>query len=72
MPDLQQLRAEAEAAIGAAGSASELEEMRVRYLGSKSQLTQALRSIGELPPEQRGPSSRRASSTAGWPRTAST
>jgi phenylalanyl-tRNA synthetase alpha chain len=54
MPDLQQLRAEAEAAIGAAGSASELEELRVRYLGRKSQVTQALRSIGELPPEQRG------------------
>jgi phenylalanyl-tRNA synthetase alpha chain len=55
MPDLQQLRGEAEAAIGAAGSASELEELRVRYLGRKSQLTQALRSIGELPAEQRGP-----------------
>jgi phenylalanyl-tRNA synthetase alpha chain len=55
MPDLQQLRAEAEAAIGAAGSASELEELRVRYLGRRSQLTQALRSIGELPAEQRGP-----------------
>ena len=55
MADLQQLRADAEAAIGAAGSASELEELRVRYLGRKSQLTQALRSIGELPPEQRGP-----------------
>jgi phenylalanyl-tRNA synthetase alpha chain len=54
MPDLQQLRAEAEAAIRAAGSASELEELRVRYLGRKSELTQALRSIGELPPEQRG------------------
>jgi phenylalanyl-tRNA synthetase alpha chain len=55
MPDLQQLRAEAEAAIGAAGSAAELEELRVRYLGRKSELTRALRSIGELPPEQRGP-----------------
>jgi phenylalanyl-tRNA synthetase alpha chain len=55
MPDLQQLRGEAEAAIGAAGSASELEELRVRYLGRKSRLTQALRSIGELPAEQRGP-----------------
>jgi phenylalanyl-tRNA synthetase alpha chain len=55
MADLQQLRGEAEAAIGAAGSASELEELRVRYLGRKSQLTQALRSIGELPAEQRGP-----------------
>jgi phenylalanyl-tRNA synthetase alpha chain len=54
MPDLQQLRGEAEEAIGAAGSASELEELRVRYLGRKSRLTQALRSIGELPPEQRG------------------
>jgi phenylalanyl-tRNA synthetase alpha chain len=55
MPDLQQLRAEAEAAIGAAGSAAELEDLRVRYLGRKSELTRALRSIGELSPEQRGP-----------------
>jgi phenylalanyl-tRNA synthetase alpha chain len=54
MPDLQQLRAEAEAAISAAGSPSELEELRVRYLGRRSELTQALRSIGELPPDQRG------------------
>jgi phenylalanyl-tRNA synthetase alpha chain len=54
MPDLADLRTEAEAAIGAAGSAAELEELRVRYLGRKSELTQALRSIGELPPEQRG------------------
>ena len=55
MPDLQQLRAEAEAAIGAAGSPLELEELRVRYLGRKSELTRALRSIGDLPPERRGP-----------------
>jgi phenylalanyl-tRNA synthetase alpha chain len=55
MPDLEQLRAEAEAAIDAAGSPLELEELRVRYLGRKSELTRALRSIGELPPEQRGP-----------------
>src|SRR5215218_3263446 len=54
MPDLQQLRAEAEAAIAAAGSPSELEELRVRYLGRRSELTRALRSIGELPPDQRG------------------
>jgi phenylalanyl-tRNA synthetase alpha chain len=55
MADLAQLRTEAEAAVGAAGSAAELEELRVRYLGRKSELTQALRSIGELPPDQRGP-----------------
>jgi phenylalanyl-tRNA synthetase alpha chain len=60
MPDLDQLRREAEAAIGAAGSVAELEELRVRYLGRKSELTQALRSIGELPPEQRGPVGKQA------------
>jgi phenylalanyl-tRNA synthetase alpha chain len=54
MPDLDQLRREAEAAIAAAGAAAELEELRVRYLGRRSELTQALRSIGDLPPERRG------------------
>jgi phenylalanyl-tRNA synthetase alpha chain len=54
MTDLAQLRSEAESAVREAGSARALEELRVRYLGRKSELTQALRSIGELPPEQRG------------------
>ena len=60
MADLAQLRTEAEALVRAAGSAAELEELRVRYLGRKSELTQALRSIGELPPEQRGPMGKEA------------
>jgi phenylalanyl-tRNA synthetase alpha chain len=60
MADLAQLRSEAEAAVAAATSAAELEELRVRYLGRKSELTQALRSIGELPPEQRGPVGKQA------------
>ncbi len=55
MADLDALRTEAEGAIAQAGSAAELEELRVRYLGRKSELTSTLRSIGELPPEQRGP-----------------
>jgi phenylalanyl-tRNA synthetase alpha chain len=57
MPDARfaHLRREAESAIAAARSAGELEELRVRFLGRKSKLTQALRSIGELPPEERGP-----------------
>jgi phenylalanyl-tRNA synthetase alpha chain len=55
MPELDSLRREAEAAIAGARSANELEEVRVRYLGRKAQLTDTLRSIGELPPEQRGP-----------------
>lgn len=55
MPDLDQLRAHAESAIRAAGSTAELEELRVRHLGRKSELTMTLRSIGELSPEERGP-----------------
>ena len=52
-PDLDELRREAEAAITGAGTAADLEELRVRYLGRKSALTQVLRSIGELSPEER-------------------
>ena len=59
MPDatarLTELRREAEGAVAAAGDAAELEQLRVRYLGRKAELTNALRSIGELPPDQRGP-----------------
>ena len=55
MADLAQLRSDAEAAVREAGSTQELEELRVRYLGRKSDLTATLRSIGELPPDQRGP-----------------
>ena len=60
MPDLEQLRAEGESAIRAAADSGELEELRVRFLGRKSELTATLRSIGELPPEQRGPVGKQA------------
>jgi phenylalanyl-tRNA synthetase alpha chain len=59
MPDaparVEELRRDGEAAIAAAGSSEELEDLRVRYLGRRAELTGILRSIGELPPEQRGP-----------------
>jgi phenylalanyl-tRNA synthetase alpha chain len=59
MPDatarLAELRSQGEAAITAAGSSAELEGLRVRYLGRKAELTAILRSIRELPAEQRGP-----------------
>ena len=55
MSDLAQLRAAAEGEIRKAANTAELEELRVRYLGRKSELTSALRSIGELPPDERGP-----------------
>jgi phenylalanyl-tRNA synthetase alpha chain len=52
---IEEIEAEAKAAVEAAGSASELEEARVRYLGRKAELTGILRGIADLPPEQRGP-----------------
>ena len=52
---LEGIRAEAEAAIANAGTAAELEELRVLYTGRRAELTQTLRSIGELAPDQRGP-----------------
>jgi phenylalanyl-tRNA synthetase alpha chain len=59
MPDvstrLDELRTEAEAAVAAAAEPDALEELRVRYLGRKSELTGVLRGIRDLPPEQRGP-----------------
>jgi len=52
---VEQLRKEAEAAVTATRDAAELEDLRVRYLGRKAELTRILRGIGELPPEERGP-----------------
>ena len=46
---------EAAEAIGAASTTAELEELRVRYLGRKAELTQILRGISDLPAEERGP-----------------
>jgi phenylalanyl-tRNA synthetase alpha chain len=51
---IEAIRVEATAAIVDAGSSAELEEMRVRYLGRKAELTGVLRGIAELPPEERG------------------
>ena len=50
-----QLRAEGEAAVAAAASTAELEEVRVRFLGRKAELPNLLRDVGKLPPEERGP-----------------
>src|SRR3954463_9834053 len=64
MPDvatrLEELRSEAEAAIAQAGDVATLEDLRVRYLGRKSELTTILRGIRDLPPEERGPTGQAA------------
>jgi phenylalanyl-tRNA synthetase alpha chain len=51
---IEEIRVEAAAAIDAAGSSAELEELRVRHLGRKAELTTILRGIAELAPEERG------------------
>jgi phenylalanyl-tRNA synthetase alpha chain len=52
---IKELRSEAESAIVAAADSDALEELRIRYLGRKSELTQILRGIAELPADERGP-----------------
>ena len=51
---IEEIRSEAAAAIEAAPATAELEELRVRYLGRKAELTEILRGIAELPQEERG------------------
>jgi phenylalanyl-tRNA synthetase alpha chain len=48
------------AAVDAAGSTEELEELRVRLLGRKAELPNLLRGVRDLPPEQRGQVGKRA------------
>jgi phenylalanyl-tRNA synthetase alpha chain len=49
-----EIETEATTAIEAASGTAELEELRVRYLGRKAELTTILRGIAELPQEERG------------------
>jgi len=51
---IEEIRVGAAAAIDAAAGTAELEELRVRYLGRKAELTTILRGIAELPAEERG------------------
>jgi phenylalanyl-tRNA synthetase alpha chain len=52
-PELAELFAETAAAATAATDADALEQVRVHMMGRKSRLTEILRSISSLPPEQR-------------------
>ena len=54
LEQIEKIRAEAGAAIEGAASSAELEELRVRYLGRKAELTTVLRGIAELPQAERG------------------
>lgn len=50
---LKELNTEAVSAIAAADNLDELEQLRVKYLGKKGQLSQILRGMGKLSPEER-------------------
>jgi phenylalanyl-tRNA synthetase alpha chain len=50
---IQEISREAGAAVAAAPDSGTLEEVRVRYLGRRAELPNLLRSVAELPPEQR-------------------
>ena len=47
------LRAEGEAAIGAAADTAALEQLRIAYLGRQAELPQLLRGVAELPASER-------------------
>jgi phenylalanyl-tRNA synthetase alpha chain len=52
-PRVEALSREARAAIDASRSAAELEQVRIHFLGRQGVLTQFLRSLGRLSPEER-------------------
>ncbi len=50
---IEQIVAEANAAVEAAGNTAALEEVRIRFLGRKAELPNLLRGVAELPPAER-------------------
>ena len=50
---LNSIRLKAEEELSAVGTISELESIRVKYLGKKGELTLVLRGMGALTPEER-------------------
>jgi phenylalanyl-tRNA synthetase alpha chain len=55
LDQIEKIRLEATEAIVAASTSAALEELRVKCLGRKAELTQILRGISQLAPEERGP-----------------
>ena len=51
---ISELRAAGEAAIADAPDTTQLEDVRVRFLGRKAELPNLLRGVAQLPPEERG------------------
>ncbi|GAB6138271.1 phenylalanine--tRNA ligase subunit alpha [Halanaerobaculum tunisiense] len=50
---LKNIQQEATDLISEASNLDQLDELRIKYLGKKGEVTQILRNVGDLPPEQR-------------------
>lgn len=50
---IAQIRTEAEQAIASATSTQQLEQLRIQYLGRKAELPNLLRTVAQLPPDER-------------------
>jgi phenylalanyl-tRNA synthetase alpha chain len=57
---IAQIRQEAQASIAAAANTQTLEEARIRYLGRKAELPNLLRSVAQLPADERAATGRAA------------
>ncbi|HEX7709357.1 MAG TPA: phenylalanine--tRNA ligase subunit alpha [Sphingomonadaceae bacterium] len=53
MADLERLKAEGTARIGAAGDLAALEALRVEYLGKQGAISALLKTLGAMPPDER-------------------
>lgn len=53
MSDLEDILSTAQSAVAGAGDSSALDDVRVKYLGKKGELTGLLKGLGKLSPEQR-------------------
>ncbi|MBC7239572.1 MAG: phenylalanine--tRNA ligase subunit alpha, partial [Chloroflexi bacterium] len=60
LEELERLGAQAQEELEKASTLEALEAWRQKYLGRKGAITLALRSIGQLPPEQRPAAGQRA------------
>src|SRR3982751_1728359 len=57
---IEQIHTAAVAEIESAGTATSLEELRIKHLGRKAELPNLLRGVAQLPPEERGAVGERA------------
>src|SRR5688572_18574288 len=53
MQQLEQIVAEAATAISATASVADLEQAKARFLGKSGSLTELLKGLGKLPPEEK-------------------